>query len=203
MDKHDNSHYICRLKTKFDLVYNQRLAVNIVNFLGCDSAGDEIELGTVYLHGGGELVAHFARNLAFAYEPFEHRGEIGGAFEAQECQNALDIFGILLFADFHVGREEVADGGAVRHTLVQREVVTHAVRYGGARVRDGHARDGRSEHEFFVKVFAYGRVGKERFLEFAPEPEAVFRAHAVERVGIDVQDAFDHVGERVDSGVHD
>ena len=84
---------------------------------------------------------------------------------------------------------------------MQREVVAHAVRYSCACVRDGHARDRRGEHEFFVKVFGDRDVKKEYVLEFTPELEAVFGTHAVECVGIDIQDAFDHVGERVDRGV--
>ena len=45
--------------------------------------------------------------------------------------------------------------------------------------------------------------GNKRFLAFSPELEAVFGAHAVEHVRVDVQNAFDHVRKRIDGGVHD
>ena len=44
--------------------------------------------------------------------------------------------------------------------------------------------------------------GEERFFAFSPKFEAVFGAHAVERVRVNVQDTFDHVRERIDGSVH-
>ena len=122
------------------LFHDQGLLVNKVDFLGRDSAGDEVEFGAVHLHGGGELVAHFSRNLAFADELVEHRGEIGGAFEAQQCQDALDIFGDLLFADFCVGGKEEPLDAPVNvdpQTLTAPDRVGFSlVEWGGARVEN-------------------------------------------------------------------
>ena len=106
-------------------------------------------------------------------------------------------------ADFDVGGEEVADGGAVRGAFAERKVVAHAVGYGGTCLCDGHACNCGGEHELFVQARIDGGVGKEGVFALAPEFESVFGAHAVECVRMDVQDAFDHVGEGIDCGVDD
>ena len=119
--------------------------------------------------------------------------------------------------NFDICSEKISDGRTVRNACVEREVVAHAVRYGGACHGDGHACNCRGEHEFFVQtcinrrgilrgILRGGIVrsdrGNKRFFAFSPELETVFRTHAVEHVRVDVQDAFDHMRERIDGGVH-
>ena len=111
----------------------------------------------VLFHRGGELVSHFAGDGACADEFAEHCCKFFDVFESQQREDFFDIGRNFLLADFDVGGEEIPYGGAVRDSCVEREVIAHSVRYGGACLRDGHAGDCRGEHEFFVQDCIDGR----------------------------------------------
>ena len=98
----------------------------------------------ICFHGSGELVTQFASDGACADKLLEHFSKFFNTLQTQKREDFFDIGRNFLLADFDVGGEEVAYGGAVRRALA------HAVRYGSACHGDGHTCDCGGVHQFFV-----------------------------------------------------